>query len=65
MSSLQTDLIYLAPAMELLRLLTTLTQRYVNGDLTDEAFQSAWSDTVRRNADADAAWLASAGQAVS
>ena len=61
----RTDLLYFAPALEILKLLANLTQRYADGQLSDEEFKAAWAETVRQNAVADAAWLASVGQAVS
>lgn len=61
----QTELMYLAPALEVLRLLTSLAERYADGQLSDEEFKTAWAETARQNTAADAAWLASVGQAVS
>lgn len=65
MSNPEHNLAYLVPALELLKLLTSLTQRYAEGQFTDEQFKSAWAYTVQENSEVDAIWLAKVGQAVS
>lgn len=55
----QNSLVYLPAALEALRLLTSLTERYADGEMTDEEFKSGWQKTALENESADAAWFAS------
>lgn len=59
MSNPNSDLVYLVPALEDIRQMLTLAQRYADGELDDDEFKSAWADTSRRNAVADLLWLKS------